>query len=91
VAAIHSDILKKSTFKDFFDLWPTKFQNKTNGITPRRWLLQCNVPLSNLIIEKIGEGWITDLDQLARLKEFVDDEAFVDVSKLGADLSPALS
>lgn len=49
VAALHSEIIKNSTFKDFYDLWPEKFQNKTNGITPRRWLLLCNPALSHLI------------------------------------------
>ena len=82
VAAIHSNILTETTFKDFYEMTPTKFQNKTNGITPRRWLLQCNVPLSNLIIEYIGEDWITDLDQLARLLEFKDDPTFVEASLL---------
>lgn len=56
---------------------PEKFQNKTNGVTPRRWLLQCNLPLSSLIIERIGEDWITDLTQLSRLNEFIDDESFI--------------
>jgi starch phosphorylase len=54
VARIHSDLLKTNLFKDFFELWPEKFQNKTNGITPRRWLLMCNPTLSDLIDEKIG-------------------------------------
>eukprot|EP00730_Choanoeca_flexa_P012669 TRINITY_DN4505_c0_g1_i1.p1 TRINITY_DN4505_c0_g1~~TRINITY_DN4505_c0_g1_i1.p1 ORF type:complete len:902 (+),score=338.64 TRINITY_DN4505_c0_g1_i1:77-2707(+) len=78
VAAIHSNILKETTFKDFYEMSPDKFQNKTNGITPRRWLLQCNIALSNLIIEYIGEDWITDLDQLQRLEEYKDDETFVE-------------
>ena len=77
VAELHSQILKDSTFKDFYEMWPTKFQNKTNGITPRRWLLQCNQPLSTLISDVIGERWITDLAQLSKLREFVDDEEFI--------------
>ncbi|EDQ92471.1 uncharacterized protein MONBRDRAFT_21041 [Monosiga brevicollis MX1] len=77
VAEIHSNILKESTFRDFYEMWPQKFQNKTNGITPRRWLLQCNMPLANLITEYIGEGWITDLDQLTKLTQFLDDDVFV--------------
>eukprot|EP01147_Barroeca_monosierra_P003068 gene3068-5845_t len=77
VAEIHSNIIKQTTFKDFYEMWPEKFQNKTNGITPRRWLLQCNSPLANLIIERIGEDWITDLDQLNKLKAFVDDDTFI--------------
>lgn len=79
VAEIHSNIIKQTTFKDFYEMWPEKFQNKTNGITPRRWLLQCNSPLANLIIERIGEDWITDLDQLNKLKAFVDDDTFIQV------------
>ena len=79
MAEIHSRIIRETTFKDFYDLWPNKFQNKTNGITPRRWLLLCNVALSNLIVEHIGEDWVTDLDQLERLKPFVDDAEFVKV------------
>ncbi|EGD77434.1 glycogen phosphorylase [Salpingoeca rosetta] len=77
VAEIHSNILKRETFRDWHELWPEKFQNKTNGITPRRWLLQCNPPLSNLIIEHIGEEWVTDLDQLTRLEPLTEDETFV--------------
>ena len=58
VARLHSDLLKSSLFKDFYELWPEKFQNKTNGITPRRWLLMCNPTLADLIDEKIGKIWI---------------------------------
>lgn len=77
VAQLHSDLLKSTLFKDFYELNPEKFQNKTNGITPRRWILLCNPDLSDLIASKIGEGWITDLSQLAQLRNFVDDEQFV--------------
>ena len=76
VAALHSDLLQRELFKDFFELWPHKFNNKTNGVTPRRWLAHCNEPLSNLITEAIGPQWITDLDELAKLKNFVGDRDF---------------
>lgn len=65
VAAIHSDIIKNTIFKDFADLWPEKFQNKTNGVTPRRWLAFCNPPLRQLITETLGtEDWINNLELL---------------------------
>jgi len=73
VAAIHSEIIKRDLFKDFAEMFPEKFQNKTNGITPRRWLLLCNPTLADVIAEKIGEDWTVHLDQLAQLKEFVSD------------------
>merc|ERR1711962_1584521 len=73
VAAIHSEIIKRDLFKDFAEMFPEKFQNKTNGITPRRWLLLCNPTLADVIAEKIGEDWTVHLDQLAQLKEFVND------------------
>lgn len=68
VAAIHSDILKRSIFKDFYEMTPEKFQNKTNGITPRRWLRQCNPSLADVISDNIGgEGWVKDLFLLKKL------------------------
>lgn len=76
VAALHSNLLKRGLFKDFFELWPNKFNNKTNGVTPRRWLAHCNSGLSDLISESIGSGWQTKLDKLAQLSEFVDDKSF---------------
>lgn len=76
VAWIHSEILKKDLFRDFYQLSPEKFQNKTNGITPRRWLLLCNPGLSETIAEKIGDGWITHLEQLEKLKPLAKDKAF---------------
>ncbi|XP_054841372.1 glycogen phosphorylase, brain form [Eublepharis macularius] len=83
VARIHSEIVKNSVFKDFYELEPEKFQNKTNGITPRRWLLLCNPGLSDVIVERIGEDFLTDLSQLKKLLDFVDDEAFIrDVAKV---------
>lgn len=76
VAALHTEILKKDVFKEFYDFWPEKFNNKTNGITQRRWLKLCNPGLSELISEKIGENWITNLAELKKLEKFVDDDAF---------------
>ncbi|RCN43162.1 glycogen phosphorylase [Ancylostoma caninum] len=78
VAALHSELLKSNTFKDFYEMYPEKFQNKTNGITPRRWLLLSNPSLADLIAEKIGESWITNLDELQKLKEFANNPGFLD-------------
>jgi len=83
VAWIHSEILKATIFKDFYEMEPSKFQNKTNGITPRRFLLMCNPGLAEVIAERIGEEFIRDLAQLKGLLEFVDDEAFIrDIAKV---------
>jgi len=76
VAAIHSDLIKKTLFKNFYDLWPHKFQNKTNGITPRRWLLLCNPLLADVISDKIGDNWPVHLDQLTQLKQYAEDVNF---------------
>jgi starch phosphorylase len=76
VAALHSRLLKESMFRDFDEMYPDKFTNKTNGITPRRWLKQCNVELSALITEKIGDSWITNLDDLQKLADFAEDKSF---------------
>ncbi len=76
VAELHSNLLQQGLFRDFYELWPEKFNNKTNGITPRRWLARCNPALSGLIDEAIGEGWRTDLSQLSRLKPLAEDAAF---------------
>lgn len=76
VARIHSEIIQNDLFKDFYELCPEKFQNKTNGITPRRWILLCNPGLSDLISEKIGEDWIVHLEQLQKLKPFAKDPTF---------------
>ena len=65
VAAIHSEIIKNTIFKDFADFWPQRFQNKTNGVTPRRWLAFCNPPLRQLISDTLGtDEWINNLDLL---------------------------
>lgn len=76
VAAIHSQILKDELFHDFYEMEPKKFQNKTNGITPRRWLLLCNPGLSDLICEKIGDEWPVHLEQLVALKKWAKDPNF---------------
>ncbi|VDN01838.1 unnamed protein product [Thelazia callipaeda] len=78
VAALHSDLLKKTVFKDFYEFFPDRFQNKTNGITPRRWLLLANPSLADIICERIGEDWITNLDKLQGLKKYADDVGFLD-------------
>lgn len=76
VAALHTEILKNQELKDFYKLYPGKFNNKTNGITQRRWLLHANPQLAELITEKIGDGWITDLAQLEKILPYVEDEEF---------------
>jgi len=78
VAAIHSELVKKSLVPDFYELAPEKFNNKTNGVTPRRWLRLCNPGLSELITETIGDGWVTDLDRLRALEPHATDKAFQD-------------
>ncbi|NLB10671.1 MAG: glycogen/starch/alpha-glucan phosphorylase [Clostridiaceae bacterium] len=78
VAAIHSNLLKNTLFKHFFNFWPKKFNNKTNGVTPRRWLKMCNPNLSELLTEKVGsEAWITDLDLLKSLEGEKDDPKLI--------------
>jgi glycogen phosphorylase len=76
VAALHTEILRRSVFRDFHELWPEKFSNKTNGITQRRWLFKSNGPLARLVTEAIGAGWVTDLDELERLAPLAEDPAF---------------
>jgi starch phosphorylase len=77
VAALHTELLRKHLFPDFDALYPGKFQNKTNGITPRRWLLECNPRLAALVTRALGnEGWARDLDQLRGLEKFINDGAF---------------
>jgi glycogen phosphorylase len=76
VAAIHSDLLKKTVVPDFAELFPKRFNNKTNGVTQRRFLLLANPPLAKVITEAIGDGWITDLNQLEKLKPLAGDKAF---------------
>ena len=76
VAALHTELLKSGLFRDFFAMWPEKFNNKTNGVTPRRWLAGCNPLLSRLISETIGGGWVTDLDRLSELVVHAEDPGF---------------
>ncbi|HWP01289.1 MAG TPA: glycogen/starch/alpha-glucan phosphorylase [Methylococcus sp.] len=76
VAELHSDLLKHGLFRDFYELCPGRFNNKTNGITPRRWLAACNPELAALITDAIGDGWVTDLMRLAQLRPFAEDAAF---------------
>jgi starch phosphorylase len=76
VAQLHSDLLKTTVFKDFYQFFPDKFTNKTNGITQRRWLRLCNPELSQLITDRIGDAWITDLDHLRELEPLIEDPDF---------------
>ena len=76
VAKIHTDILKEREMKDFYQFYPAKFNNKTNGITHRRWLLKANPQLSSLITEVIGDKWIKQPHSLIKLQEYVEDPSF---------------
>ena len=76
VAALHTQLLTAGLFKDFYALWPDKFNNKTNGVTPRRWLAYCNPSLSQIISEKIGKDWIGDFAQISQLRRYYDDPQF---------------
>ena len=78
VAAIHSQLLRTTTVKDLAQIFPERFNNKTNGVTPRRWLRLCNPPLARAVSGAIGDAWITDLGQLSRLKPLADDAGFRD-------------
>ena len=77
VAALHSELLTTTLFRDFYEMWPEKFNNKTNGITPRRWLLKANPGLSKLVTEAIGDKWVTNLDELKKLERFAGDADFL--------------
>ncbi len=78
VAALHSDLVKSQLFPEFATLWPEKFTNVTNGVTPRRWIALANPPLTALVSEAIGDGWVADLAQLRRLEPFQHDRAFLE-------------
>ena len=78
VAAVHSKLLRTSTVKDLADMFPERFNNKTNGVTPRRWLLQANPGLAKAITEVIGDEWVTDLRELSKLKALTEDPGFRD-------------
>ncbi len=77
VAELHSSLLKQGIFKEFYELFPEKFNNKTNGVTPRRWVRKANPSMANLISDKIGDGWIKNLNQLKKLEDVVHDEEFI--------------
>ena len=85
VAELHSEILKKDVFKDFYELFPEKFTNVTNGVTQRRWLLHCNPELAKFITKRIGDGWITDFSQIKNLANFASDnssqEEFINIKR----------
>ncbi len=76
VAELHSELLKQDVLKDFYELWPQRFGNKTNGVTPRRWMALSNPRLTELISSSIGDGWITDLGELKKLEPLAQDGAF---------------
>ena len=76
VAEMHSDLVKSQLVPDFYEMWPERFNNKTNGVTPRRWLLNCNHRLAALISQSLGHGWIADLNQLGGLEPLAADAAF---------------
>ncbi len=76
VAELHTELLRRELFREFHQLWPERFNNKTNGVTLRRWLLQANPGLSRLLNDTIGPGWVTDATQLRRLEPFAEDAAF---------------
>ena len=78
VAEIHSKLLRETTLKDLAEIFPERFNNKTNGVTPRRWLQLCNPGLSALITDAIGDGWIADLSELSKLRAFIEDGGFRD-------------
>jgi glycogen phosphorylase len=77
VAALHTELLKRDILPDFAELFPERFNNKTNGVTPRRWLLLCNPGLASLITARIGEGWVRDLDRLNSLEPLAGDRSFL--------------
>ncbi len=77
VSELHSNLLTRTLFRDFYELWPEKFNSKTNGVTPRRWLAHCNPGLSELLTETIGDGWIRNLDELENLRPYAGESEFV--------------
>ena len=92
VAALHTEILKESELKHFYDIYPEKFNNKTNGITFRRWLMSCNPELASFITTLIGDGWKKDADKLEQLLDFIDDEvALAGIDEIKRDKKAALA
>ena len=84
MAALHTEILKNSELKAFYDIYPQKFNNKTNGITFRRWLQHCNSELAEYITELIGEEWKKDASKLEKLLEYKEEESHMKLIMLGA-------
>jgi starch phosphorylase len=78
VADLHTELLKRNVLGEFYKLWPQRFSNKTNGVTPRRWIVLANPPLTSLLNETIGDGWIRDLDRLRAIEPFIEDSSFRD-------------
>lgn len=78
VAALHSTLLSKGLFRNFYELWPHKFNNKTNGVTPRRWVASANPLMTELITDKIGNNWIKNLEEINDIKQYVDDSQFIE-------------
>jgi starch phosphorylase len=78
VAALHTELLKKDVLRDFYDLYPERFSNKTNGVTPRRWIALANPGLAQLITTRIGDQWLSDLEQLRKLESHLDDAEFIE-------------
>ncbi len=76
VAALHTEFLKEHVLHDFYGMWPERFSNKTNGVTPRRWMALANPGLTRLVTSSIGENWLKDLDELRKLEMFIDDGQF---------------
>ena len=76
MAALHTELLKQTVLKDFYEFWPGKFTNKTNGVTPRRFMVLSNPGLAQLITDTIGDAWIRNLDDLRQLEMFVEDGGF---------------
>jgi starch phosphorylase len=78
VAALHSELIKSHLFKDFYELWPERFNNKTNGVTPRRWIAKSNPIMTNIVSKKIGDSWIGNLDNISKLETYANDAAFME-------------
>lgn len=76
VAELHSQLIKSNLLPEFYEMYPERFNNKTNGVTPRRWLRQCNGRLAAALTERIGDGWVADFSRIAEILEYVDDEEF---------------
>lgn len=78
VAEMHSQLLSNGLFRDFYELWPEKFNNKTNGVTPRRWVAHANPLMSDLITDKIGNDWIRNFENISKIKNYIDDSQFTE-------------